>query len=86
MPNEKKNYSHLTYRDRTIIAHALSNNATFSTIAKTLGKSKSTISREVHKNYIVKKSNPFNNDIHNFCVKKSSCNIDNLCSLCEYNV
>lgn len=86
MPNEKKNYSHLTYRDRTIIAHALSNNATFTTIAKTLGKSKSTISREVHKNYIVKKSNPFNNDIHNFCVKKSSCNIDNLCSLCEYNV
>lgn len=56
MPNEKKNYSHLTYRDRTIISHALSNKASFTTIAKTLGKSKSTIAREVHKNYIVKKS------------------------------
>lgn len=86
MPNEKKNYSHLTYRDRTIISHALSNKASFTTIAKTLGKSKSTIAREVHKNYIVKKANPFNNDIRNFCVKKSNCQIDNLCSLCESNV
>lgn len=84
MSNEKtKQYTHLNIRDRAVIAYALDNKASFASIAKTLGKNKSTIAREVKLRYTVKRANLFNNDVKNICAKRKSCNIEALCKTCD---
>ncbi|NLN49393.1 MAG: helix-turn-helix domain-containing protein, partial [Clostridiales bacterium] len=82
MSNEIKKYKHLSYRERAIIEHALNNRATFTDIAKTLGRNKSTIAREVQKNFSILKANHFNNSSENSCVKRTTCKKTNLCAVC----
>ena len=45
-----KTYTHLTIEERSLIAHCLSDGASISEIARTLRRSKSTVSTEIERN------------------------------------
>ena len=79
-----KNYKHLNLKERSIINEGLNHNAPLKSIANTLGRSVSTISREIQKNYTVVKANTFNNEQKNICIHRKKCKIRNLCSDCKF--
>jgi len=69
---------HLTSNERLLIEHMLAEQTTLSKIAEKLGKSKSTISREVRAHAISSnKGAPYR--IRNRCTKRTDCNKYYLC-------
>lgn len=76
---DNKKHLHLTFADRSYIQSALKLNFTFTHIANELGKSISTISKEIRRNITEKKPNNFSKS-KNICLNKKDCSITNLCS------
>lgn len=72
---EKKPIVHLTYEDRTRIASMLNEKASVREIAKRLGKSPSTISKEIQRNKICVKDTTS-------CSNRRTCKHRNLCESC----
>ena len=70
--------THLNLGDRQILEHELNSHTSLSAIGKKLGKSSSTISREIQKHAIPStKSPPFN--AHNACLKRFNCQLSRIC-------
>lgn len=74
------NKKHLSLKDRYVIEERLNENQSFKIIGKEVGKSPSSISREIKKNYTVLKPSGFNNS-GNSCKLKKDCTYTNLCSI-----
>lgn len=69
-------YKHLTLDDRIYIQESLNNGENFASIARAIGKSKSTISREILNHRLQKKSKS-NKPLP--CLNISKCNVTHLC-------
>jgi IS30 family transposase len=72
-------YKHLTLEERKSIERALTQGESFKFIARALGRSPSTISREVLKNSRVRQSGSFNRSFNN-CLHRASCQEYGLCN------
>lgn len=75
---EKKN-KHLTIADRIEIEKGLARNISFASIARTIGVSTSTVSREVKQNRTIA---PLNKQGSSLCINKRECNERNICGSC----
>jgi IS30 family transposase len=75
----EKKYKRLTLRERRAIEHALDQNISLKQISRELGRSGGTISREIHRNSVQRKTGggaaPFNE-----CLHRSSCERQALCA------
>lgn len=78
----KKRYKHLTYEDRVEIEMLLNRGETFTMISKKIGKSASTISREVKNRLVFVHSGAYGM-CYNDCSKRFNCSIKNLCEDCN---
>lgn len=76
--------SHMTLEDRTSIQIGLDFGKSFGQIASELGKSASTISREVRGHRIVSKKSGYGR-VPNRCVYRTSCQVYGLCQSCKYS-
>ena len=70
---------HMTTEDRQTISAGIKNGDSFSAIAKQVGKSESTISREVRNHRIVWDKKPYGRT-GNRCINRLNCNIRHLCN------
>ena len=73
---------HLGLEDRKQIETMLNQNMSFTKIGKTIGKSTSTVSREVKAHRIERNQTPYGR-IPNRCKKSFSCTNRNICSVCR---
>ena len=73
---------HLTLEDRKQIESMLNQNMSFTKIGKTIGKSTSTVSREVKARRIERNQTPYGR-IPNRCKMSLSCTKRNICSICK---
>ena len=73
---------HLTLEDRYTIEHSLKDGSSFKSIARTLGKDPSTISKEVRNHLIFEKTGAFGRKF-NDCVHRYSCQAVNICISCD---
>ena len=73
---------HLTLEDRKQIESMLNQNMSFTKIGKTIGKSTSTVSREVKARRIERNQTPYGR-IPNRCKMSFSCTKRNICSICK---
>lgn len=72
MTSNDKKYSHLTYEERNIIEDMLKNGYSICCIARTIGRHKTTISKEIRKHKEIIYPNKFNNQ-RNTCVHCREC-------------
>jgi IS30 family transposase len=79
MENETSTKKHLTISDRNRIQGGLANKLSFKQIALKLGKSPSTISREIRAHMFVKRKPRSYARYFNDCVHRKSCTIQYLC-------
>lgn len=75
-------YTHLSLDDRITISHMLSERQSFRQIALTLGKSPSSISREVRAHIQFKKTGGFGRSF-NACLHRRDCSVRSLCPQCS---
>lgn len=73
--------THLTLDDRKVIESMLNNNDSFTKISGAIGKSISTVSREVKSHRIEKNQTPYGR-IPNRCKNKRCCLKRNICAVC----
>lgn len=73
---------HLVLEDRKQIESMLNENMSFTKIGKTIGKSTSTISREVKSHRIERNQTPYGR-IPNQCKNSFSCTKMNICAVCK---
>ncbi len=79
-------FKHLTYKERIIIEDRLSRNRRVCDIAEELGKSPSTISREIRKNVVITQAKMNDCENRTICIHKNLCSKDGcneLCSKCK---
>lgn len=74
---------HLTLNDRLTIQIGLSNKESFRSIALSLGKSPTTISREIRRHSQVAKVKIYGR-VHKACINRMSCDKYQICSPCRY--
>ena len=74
---------YLTFDQRLEIEVYLRDNLSFGVIAKKLAKDRSTISKEVKRNRIIKKTG-YNSWPYNACIHRKTCNKSNACEICKY--
>lgn len=79
---EKKN-KHLTISDRVEIEKGLSQNKSFAAIARKIGVSTSTVSREVKQNRSI---SAIDRKTFNLCRHKNECLASNVCGSCEESI
>ena len=72
MTSTDKKYSHLTLEERNIIEDMLKNDYSLCLIARTIGRDKTTISKEIKKHREVIYPNRFNNQ-RNICIHSKEC-------------
>ena len=72
-PSPRPPKSHLTYKQRCIIEALLKEGASFRYIAESIGKSPSTVSREIRKHTVIYKSN------RNDCINRPMCDRHRVC-------
>ena len=77
-----KAHKKLTLNDRVLIQTGLDSNTSFTSIAKQLNVSVSTISREVKKHIVVKNTYGFGGS-KNRCVNRKTCNKSGICRGCK---
>lgn len=73
---------HLTLEDRYVIEHSLKDGSSFKSIARTLGKDPSTISKEVRNHLIYEKTGAFGRRF-NDCIHRIGCHSVNICTSCD---
>lgn len=76
------NNKHLTLDDRTSIEVALKEKSNFTTIAKSLGKDPSTISKEIRSHLSFQRIGGFRLN-YNACAHRFSCDKHHICSVCH---
>jgi len=83
--NNNAHYNRLNLSQRINIEKGLGLKS-FSEIAKGIGVSPSTISREVLRNRVRDKSRRYGTGVHRFCADEGSCTVHGLCSGCDYKL
>lgn len=79
---EKKN-KHMTISDRVEIEKGLAQSESFASIARRLGVSTSTVSREVKQNRTLSR---IDKKSFNLCVHKNDCRVTNACGTCDDSI
>lgn len=74
---------YLTFEDRLEIEVSLRNNHSFGEIAKKINKDRTTISKEIKRNHIIRKTG-YASWCYNACRHRTSCNKSKLCDECKY--
>ena len=72
------NFRHFSLEERLTIQNELKSRKSFKSIAEHLGKSPSSISREVRRHIENKESNSYGRSFHD-CIYRYSCRLENLC-------
>jgi|GEM_PF-2344211 len=85
MPEKtRKTFRRLSHQDRLDIEKGITYGRSFSSIAKSIGVSTSTISREVLRNRVRDRSTRYGKGIRRFCANEKDCTVRRLCdSGCE---
>jgi len=74
---------YLTYDQRLEIEAGLKKNLSFGAIAKTISKDRTTISKEIKRNHIIKKTG-YNTFPYNACKHRTQCSKSRVCDECKY--
>lgn len=72
-------HKHLTLSERLLIEKGLNERMSFRSIARSIGKDNSTISKEIHRHIVFKKSGAFGRAF-NDCANRFGCTLKNLCA------
>ena len=72
-------YKHLSLEERKAIEYGVGQRLSFKRIAKSISRSATTITREVHKNSCAKQSGAFGSPFNN-CANRFGCTVQSLCS------
>lgn len=76
-------YKHLTFDDRLVIQEQLTLGHSFRSIASSLGKSPTGISKEVKKHVLYIHTKPYGR-LLNACIHRFTCQKNEVCTPCEY--
>ena len=79
-----KNGLHLTFDDRCTISNGLKNRDSFKTIASSLGKDCTTISKEIKKHITISQTG-CSGRVYNNCIHRTHCFEGELCEECTYH-
>jgi len=74
-----QNYKHLSLEERIAIEHGLKQGGSFKHIARSIGRSATTITREILKNSCAKHSGAFGTPFNN-CANRFECTVRSLCN------
>ncbi len=74
-----QNYKHLSLEERKAIEYELQQRFSFKHIAKSIGRSATTITREIIKNSCAKQSGAFGSPFNN-CLNRLGCSTQSLCN------
>ena len=72
-------YKHLSLEERKAIEYGLGQSFSFKRIAKSIGRSATTVTREVTKNSFARQSGAFGSPFNN-CANRFGCTVQSLCS------
>ena len=75
---------HLTFDDRCTISNGLKNRDSFKTIASSLGKDCTTISKEIKKHITISQTG-CSGRVYNNCIHRTHCFEGELCEECTYH-
>lgn len=73
---------HLTLNDRIKISQMLSEQASFKSIAATIGKNCTSVSREIKNHMVFRKTGGYGRS-YNACIHRRDCNVRGLCTNCS---
>jgi IS30 family transposase len=76
---EKTTFRHLSHQDRLNIEKGITYKESFTAIAKQIGVSVSTISREVLRNRVRDRSTRYGKGVRRFCANEKDCSVRGLC-------
>lgn len=76
------NSKHLTLDDRIKISQMLSEHESFKSIAATIGKNCTSVSREIKNHMVFQKTGGYGRS-YNACVHRRDCNVKHLCAHCS---